>query len=294
MRSRRFAALLLAMLTLALPVAVGAAANAAEETPQPLLVTWYRQMGWGSKMQAGYLDDGGGLWFGELEDASRLSLHTPEDVVAYFRENNLFACIGEVDAVRMAELESMIPSLDEKEVKQVGEANDAGTEYSYAFRNSDGETETILLGTSGDQGMENGSVNAQALYFELRSLFPGVYSYAGWEGMGPEPFQSRPLMEFCGFQALDAEQVSVTVCSSDCEAGSTERKLTREETTELIGRLAKMTVVGKQSALNVTGGVDRCVFSDADGKALGKCAFFAGMLYQSDGMYRIETVHDDE
>ena len=267
---------------------------AAEETPRPLLVTWYRQVGWGAKMQAGCLDERGALWFGELADASKLSLKTPEDVVAYFHENSLFERIGEVDAIRMTELESMITPLNEENVRQVGWANDAGTEYSYAFRNSEKGVETILLGTSGDRGMENGDENARALYFELRSLFPGVASYAGWENMGPEPLEPRSLMEFCAFKPLDAERVSVTVCSSDCEAGSAERKLTREEAAELIERLANTLIVGKQSALSVTGGVDSYVFSDADGNVLGKCAFFDGMLYRADGMYRIETLEKDK
>lgn len=293
MKYKRCAALLLSLLAFMLPAAaLNGTACAAEEAAKPLLVTWYRQQGWGSKMQAGYLDDRGDLWFGALADASGLSFKTPEAVVAYFCENGLFERAGEVDSMRMAELESMITPLDEDAVEQVGCANDAGTEYSYAFQNSEDGTETILLGTSGDRGMANGNENAQALYFELRALFPDVTSYAGWTGMGPEPFEARPLMEFCGFKSLDAERVSATVCSSDCEAGSAERRLTREETAEWIERLTNMVVVGKQSALRVTGGVDRYAFFDAEGNALGQCAFFDGMLYRPEGMYRIESLED--
>lgn len=292
MRNKRFATLLLAVLALMFPIVVSRTVYAAEEMARPLLVTWYLQMGWGSKMQAGCLDDRGALWFGELADASKLSLKTPEDVATYFSENGLFTRIGEVDSVRMTELESMVTALDEEDIREVGWANDAGTEYSYAFQNSEEEVESVLLGTSGDRGLENGNGNAQALYFELRSLFPGVTSYAGRTGMGPEPFEPRPLMEFCGFKPLDAERVSATVCSSDCESGSTEQKLTREETAALIERLANMVIVGKQSALSVTGGVDSYVFSDADGNVLGQCAFFDGMLYQSDGMYWLEMIEE--
>lgn len=286
---RRVIACLLVLLLPVFQAAMGEASFREEEMFQPILLTWYRQMGWGTRMQVGCLDDEGGLWFGELENTSNLSLRTPEDVLKYFQESQLFTYVGEVNADRLMELDSLIQCVDDECIREVGEACDAGTEYSYAICDAENGQEAVLLGTSGDRALENANVNAQALYFALRELFPDVMSYAGWEGMSPAVFEPCPLMEFCKFQPLDTETVSVTASFTDCEAGITSRLLTRGETEELIDRLANMLVVGKKSALSVTGGVTSYVFTGKDGDVLGRCAFFDGMLYQADGIYQVGT-----
>ena len=283
MKKKVFALLLAAVLLC--PVLLPAAACAEKAEPRPILYTYYRQMGWGDRIQIGYVDSEGGLWTLEGHDSVLQWPYGVEDQIRYLTEHE-FEPLEKLDWEALFDLRSLVAAAPVSDEKPHSAACDAGTERSYAVRYSrEGAAEPVLLGMSGDDCFENIDPNAQGLYLALRKLFPNVTSYFGVGTMGPVGFLPVPLTVFCGLG--DLRGASVTATYMDCEAGPKQRELSREDVARILSDTENAEVTGKVSATDTTGGFTVYAFRDRKGESLGSFCIYNGLLYASDGMYSI-------
>ncbi|MBQ7455829.1 MAG: hypothetical protein IJS53_05235 [Clostridia bacterium] len=281
--SRVLAAALCLALTLALCPA-GFAAGA----PRPILYTYYRQAGWGDRVQVACVDEDGGLWLAVGCDSEMRWPWSLEEQLAWMQTAGNLEKVGELTSGALFDLNSLVLSAEDCGEKTVPCACDAGTEYSYIVRydREDGAPERVLLGASGDDLFENFDPNAQALYRWLRETFPQVTSYAGL--MGPVGFTPISLLAFCGKADVDLSGAEVTAFSIDCEAGPIELEITEDEKEAARARVMYGTVTGKANATTVTGGTVVISFREADGRFLCSFEFYRGLLVRQDGMYYVE------
>ena len=103
------------------------------ETPRIILYTAYTQMGWGDRMQAGCVDENGGLWGIEGHDGELNWPYGWEDQIAYL-EQCAKVKIGEMSGEDLFDLKGLIACAEPQDVKVRGWMNDAGTETSRAVR----------------------------------------------------------------------------------------------------------------------------------------------------------------
>ena len=160
----------------------------AEETPRVVLYTYYRQMGWGDRVEIGWVDEAGDVWLLTGHDEEMRWPYAPDAQL-----ERLAACpdanrLGALPVEERNELLSLAAAVQPQEGKPVPAACDAGTEYSYAVQYGEsGEAQSVLLGMSGDDRFENADPAAQRLYACLRLLFPQVTCYTGVMGPSGTP-----------------------------------------------------------------------------------------------------------
>lgn len=273
---------------LILALMIAALAAACAETPPIILFTVYHQVGWGDLLEAGFVDEDGGLWTLSGEAAA---LGWPGDragQLAFLQKSDRLVKAGELDFEALFDLKSLIASVDADEGKPSPAACDAGTEISCAVRYADDAPEIVRLGMSGDDMYENADPDAQALYLWLRKAFPGVHSWFGTEGMGPAGFQPVPLCEFCGLDPAALADAEIRGAYNDCEAGPSALEMDAADAAAVRDRVLNGTITGKASATMTTGGTHTFSFYDAAGNWLGSVEFYRGLLVGRDGMYTIE------
>ncbi|MBO4377839.1 MAG: hypothetical protein J5889_02660 [Clostridia bacterium] len=254
--------------------------------PRIILFTFYRQAGWGDRVQIGCVDENGGIWAGAGFDSTLKWPYKAEEQLAYLQSGKNLEKIGQMDSGKLFDLKGLVESVPDQGQKSYPAANDAGTEKSYAVQyDREGKASIILLGMSGDDCFENSDSGAQALYRLLRGIIPVVTSYGA--PMGPGGFQPVPVSIFCKMENVDFEQVTITAGRSDCEAGYMELTVSDAERESIIHLMTNGFVTGKANASLVTGGTFTFVFSDNAGNYLGSIELYKGLLVRSDGMYSI-------
>ena len=263
------------------------------ETGKPgriILLTDYRQQGWGDQVQIGCMDEDGCLFTLEGSDAQ---LHWPSEENQkriYLEQSEDLCYLGRLDAENRFAIESLISdaaNLAEKAVSSGG--CDMGTESTCAFRYSrEGTPETVPLGISGDDFFENTDPSAQALYRWARRLFPKIQSYAyGMEGIGPQGFVPQPLAAFLNIPLTEVDQARIRCLYMDCEAGPQPVELTVEEETAIRELLKSGMVTGKANSISVTGGTRSYSVSDSEGNLLGWMELYGELLVRGNGMYTL-------
>ena len=255
----------------------------AEKSPRPILYTYYRQMGWGDRIELAYVDSNGDLWVLNGHDSK---LHWPykAEEQLQFLEENKFENIGRLKHDDLFDLESLVYAVEKSDAPSYSAACDAGTERTYAVQyDRDGHAEAILLGMSGDDCFENPDPNAQGLYLAARKLFPNVTCYAGL--MGPVGFIPASIVDFC--KLGDITGATVKAWYIDCESGPSEISLSQKDQSLILSDVQNCVVTGKVSAIDTTGGYRDYSFYRGD-NCLGSISIYNGLLYRSDGMYSIE------
>ena len=258
----------------------------AQKSPRPILYTYYRQMGWGDRIELGYVDTVGDLWALNGHDAK---LHWPYDTEEQiqFLADHEFEHIGRMEYEDLFDLKSLVLAAEKDEGAPYSAACDAGTQYTYAVRyDKDGNAEPVLLGMSGDSCFENTDPNAQGLYLAARRLFPNVTCYAGL--MGPVGFLPVRIIDFCKLGDLTGSTVKAWYI--DCESGPRELALNAKDQSIILDDIQNGIVTGKVSASGITGGYRDFSFWRGD-KCIGRISIYNGLLYCSDGMYAIERQH---
>jgi len=256
------------------------------EPRQIILLTEYRQMGWGERYALGVVDDEGGLWSYACSSWTDLPFEMTE-LILWAENNNEFEYLGTLSSSQLREVKSLVITVRHGEGKPAQAACDAGTQSSYACRrDKDGKIETVLLGMSGDDMYENTDPSAQTLYRILRQCFAAVTAYDGEQGMSPKGFKAVSLEEFCGYDGLDLTALTLTAYRHDCEEGNipTEPVLTG-------GDIASMIVTGKKNSLSVTGNTTVYAFTDDDGDTVAAFEFYGDLLVMNDGMYTVSNLN---
>jgi len=273
---------LIAILSLLFP----ASQAYAKGDPEPILYTYYRQMGWGDRVEIGYVDSSGDCWMLTGSD-SELSWPYKTDEQIQFLRTHSFEKTGSLKSGELFDLKSLVSTVKPSDDPSHPAANDAGTERTYAVRyNKDGTPEPVLLGMSGDDVFENTDPAAQGLYLAVRNLFPSVTAYGG--DMGPAGFPPVRITEFCGLDNLNG--ASVRAVLNDCESGPEEIELSRDEQQDILKLIKNGFVTGKVNAVGTTGGFRTYFFYRGD-KSLGSIDIYGDLLYWTDGMYSIaETI----
>ena len=265
-------------------------ASAKSDPPRIILYTYYRQMGWGDRVQIGSVDENGTVRFLSGNDGDLKWPYKPEEQLEYISQFEKFETTGEIDHNSFFATESLIYDVEDQGSASTPAANDAGTERSYAIRYSkEGEPAFVLLGMSGDDFFENTDPNAQALYLRLRQLFPKVTSYAyDTIGMGPKGFTPVPLADFIEINPYALTNAKVEKINNDCEEGPIPVEMTDEDIADLISLIQNGTVTGKADCIFSTGGWYSYYISDANGNWLGHIDLEDGLLLRNDGHYFIE------
>ena len=253
---------------------------------QIILYTYYRQMGWGDRVQIGCVDANGCLWLLTGYDSKLQWPYQTEKQLEYLQASHDMELVGRLDSEELFDLKSLVISTEDQGHASHPVANDAGSERSYAVQyGSEDQAHSILLGMSGDDCFENFDPDAQALYHYLRLLFPQVTCYGG--GMGPKGFQPVPIRAFCGMEGLDLDSLAVSAAYMDCEAGPRKLNVSEEERLYLLNLIRYGKVTGKANATMTTGGTTCYDLSDPSGRFLASLELYQGLLVRSDGMYTI-------
>lgn len=265
----------------------GSGKCAAESDPSRIILyTYYRQMGWGDRVQIGSLDEEGVVRTLTGFDSDLKWTYKPEEQLEYLSQTEKFTAEGTLSYSDLFALKSLIYSVEDQGSRSVPAANDAGTEKSYAVRyNTDGTAECILLGMSGDDYFENFDPNAQSLYLQLRLLFPNVTCYAYQTGMGPQGFAPVPFSEFTRMDADAVKTADIKAYLSDCEEGAIPLEITEQEKAELRSLVCNGMVTGKADCVVSTGGFNSYSFFDPEGNLLGIISIEDDLLVFGDGHY---------
>ncbi|MBQ9325744.1 MAG: hypothetical protein IJ246_08225 [Clostridia bacterium] len=254
-----------------------------------MLYTYYRQSGWGDRVQIGVLDEQGRVWTLSGSDSV---LHWPYDTQAQiaFLENCedfvLREKLGRKSEYSINALSSLVSGVQAEEAKIQSGANDAGVEATWLLRKRrDGDSESVLLGMSGDQVYENTGPDAQALYLAMRTLFPEVVSYAyGSSIMGPQGFIPIPVRDFCRISSQDYARIQ---CIYDSESGYHEREMTEYEKAWIADVLDRGLVTGKANNISVAGSETSYCFFGRNDQPVGRLDFYGQLLTMGDSMYTI-------
>ena len=250
-----------------------------------MLMSVYRQQGWGDRLQIGVIDADGGVWYAEFDEGLSDFPSDGEGRVEYVKSHAILGRYAELDSYDTERIKSILWSIEPEEVNIQPAACDAGTQTSYAVSyGGDGARPVITLGVSRDDLYENTDTNAQELYLILRQTFPQLISYYGTEGMSPTGFKPVPITEFLNIDDIDASSLSMKTYLTDCEEGlfDAENDTTPEE-------ILSLYVVGKENCMTVTGGTYDLVFSDTDGEYVFSISLYHGLLVTNDGMYRLDA-----
>ena len=282
---KTFAILLVTILAL---LAAGALA-AGDDSPRMILVTCYRQVGWGDSIFVGCVDEEGNVWTLQGSGAELAFPGSPEEQLAYLAQSKDLVNTG----VRFAgddlfDMKGLIACTEDQGSETEDAADDAGVEESYAVTWDDDRPQVVLLGVSGDERFENTDPNAQALYLLLRKIFPEVpcYAYSNLN-MGPKGFRPVPVIEFLKMQESDLADAVVTCYVMDCEAGMIESEVSEEDQEWILDLVKNGKVTGKANATMVTGGTWVYIINDAEGNDIGSVELYRGMLVGNDGMYTV-------
>ncbi len=279
---------LLAVMLLLLSVHWGGRAEPedAAASRQIILYTYYRQMGWGDRVQIGCVDADGCLWLTTGHDSTLKWPYKTEEQLEYLQSSSEMELIGQLKGKELFDLKSLIFSTEDQGHASYPAANDAGTECSYAvLYDRENNAQCILLGMSGDDCFENFDPDAQALYRYLRQIFPQVTCYGG--NIGPVGFQPVPIRVFCGLEGLDLDSLVISGFFVDCEAGPCKLNISEEDRLYLLRLIQYGKVTGKANATMVTGGTTCYDVSDPSGGFLASLELYQGLLVRSDGMYFI-------
>lgn len=275
-------------LAAALLAGCAALAAAEDESPRIILFTCYTNLlPDGLELQAGCVDEDGGLWTLEVPDADLTGCGSVGEYLNIMMRTGRMQSAGQV-GMDMFELKSLVYSVEDRGSELEAVAEGGGGECSYSVEYStDGSAREVLLGASGDSRFENTDPNAQALYLFLRNTFPGVKN-AAYRDAGPRGFQPVSLVEFCKWQDIDFSKVTVTGYLEDCEEGPIPAKMTEEEQAEIIRLVTTRQVVGKANATMLTGGPTTYVFRGTEDNWLGSLTLYEGLLVTGDGMYYLK------
>ena len=264
----------------------GAEAASADAAPRIILYTCYGLIGEGDEIQIGSIDERGVI---RTYSGSYSGSHWPYEAkerLKYLSDAENFSTAGELNHDERFAIQSLIYSVENRGDRSVSQAEDAGTEESYAIRYSaDGEAEVILLGKSGESCFENTDPNAQALYLILRQQFPEITNYYNEPFMGPKGFEPIPLAEFTGLDIDAVISAEIRGTYIDCEEGPIPLEMTADEKADLLSLIRSGKVTGKADCLESTGDIYAYDFHDPDGKALGTLMFENGLLVTNDGRY---------
>jgi len=284
---KRFICLITMILLLAGICHTGLAEAPAAVIPgQIILYSYYRQMGWGDRVQIGCMDANGCLWLLTGHDSALQWPYQTEEQLEYLQASHGMELVGRLNSEELFDLKSLVISAEDQGHASHPVANDAGTERSYAVQyGPEDHAHGILLGMSGDDCFENSDPNAQALYQSLRRLFPQVTCYGG--NMGPRGFQPVSIRAFCGMEGLDLDSLAVSAAYMDCEAGPRTLKVSEEDRLYLLRLIRYGKVTGKANATMTTGGTTCYDLSDQAGNFLSSLELYQGLLVRSDGMYTI-------
>lgn len=256
---------------------------AVEEIPGLILVTVYQQVGWGDKLEIGAVDEKGGLWTWQNETGAMECPSDPTEAESYIRSLDL-SSKGQLETKELNRLKGLVLCVTACGGSSEPAANDAGTQISWAGRNGKNQAkETVILGMSGDDLLENTDPAAQELYAVLRTLFPEVTDYSNDHMISPKGFQPVPLAEFCGYQNTHFNEIQLSAWDRDCEEG--QKEITPAMTVE---ELLSLTVTGKENCESVTGGTVTYLLSDKNNQVLASFEFYGDLLVMKDGMYRVE------
>ncbi len=263
-------------------------AAAREGSPRIILYTYYRQMGWGDRVQIGWVDEDGAVRLITGHDSELRWPYKPEEQIEYLSRAEGFTEKSRLKHGETFSIVSLIYSAEDQGSRSIPAANDAGTEKSYAVDYTrEGGPAYILLGMSGDDMFENTDPDAQALYLRLRQLFPEVTSYAG-DMMGPRGFVPVPFSEFTGLTADMVRDAEIKGYLSDCEEGPIPLELTDADKAKLTELLRDGVVTGKADCVESTGGFYVINFLEPNGGWMAGLMFEDGMLKAPDGRYYIE------
>ncbi len=254
----------------------------AKGSPEPILYTYYRQMGWGDRIEVGFLDSNGDCWVLSGSDSELKWPYKAEEQIQYLKDHK-FDQAGTLSHDDLFSIKSLISAVTPSDELSHPVADDAGTERTYAVRyGKDGSAAPIQLGMSGDSVFENTDYNAQGLYLAARNLFPGVTAYGG--DMGPAGFMPVRISEFCSLG--DLKGASVKAIFNDCESGPQNINLSQKEQKNILELAANGFVTGKVNAIGTTGGFRTYSFYRGSDR-IGSIDICGGLLYRSDGMYSI-------
>jgi len=262
-------------------------AGAASAESRVILYTYYRQVGWGDRVQIGWVEEDGDTYLVTGFDSD---LHWPyktEEQLNWLQDRADRAWQGKSSVEKLFNLKSLILSIEDQGSQSHPAACDAGTEKSFAVQyDLEDAAQCVLLGMSGDDCFENFDPDAQALYRYLRLLFPEVTCYAG--SMDPAGFMPVPIRQFCNIREFDANLATISACYIDCEEGPKQLTVSEEERQSILRIILNGKVIGKDNATVVTGGTTSCWITDPEGNELGSIELYKGLLVRDDGMYRIE------
>ena len=282
-----FYALVLILMTCLLLTGTGAV-SAEPDAPRIILYTYYRQMGWGDRVQIGWVDEDGGFRLLTGHDSRLEWPYKPAEQLEYLSQAEKFDAEDTLRHDDIFSIQSLVCNVEDRGSRSIPAANDAGTEKSYAVRYSkDGEPEFILLGMSGDDFFENLDPNAQALYLLLRRLFPAVTSYA-YGPIGPQGFAPVPFAAFTGLDPDALMNADVKAVLMDCEAGPIPLEITAESKAALLSLIRNGRVTGRADCVVSTGGMTEYSFFDEDDNWIGSVEFEDGLLVWDAGHYYVE------
>ncbi len=263
-------------------------AGAAKDPARIILFTYYRQMGWGDRVQIGWVDDEGAVRLITGNDSRLQWPYKPEEQLEYLSRAEGFTEKEPLKHDEIFSIESLVYSAGDQGSQSIPAANDAGTEKSYAVKyDRDGNPSFILLGMSGDDMFENTDEDAQALYLRLRRFFPEVTSYA-YGPMGPQGFTPGPLSEFTVLTEEVIAGAEIHGYLSDCEAGPIPMELSEEDRAKLIRLLRDAKVTGKADCVESTGGFYVYNFLRPEGGWIGGLMLEDGLLKGPEGRYFFE------
>ena len=259
-------------------------AEARSDNPRIILFTYYRQMGWGDRVQIGFMDEDGNLRTISGYDSALNWPYKPEEQLQYLSSGQMkITEEKKLDHDDTFSIKSLVYDVEDQGSKSIPAANDAGTEKSYAVRySSEGEPEFILLGMSGDDCFENSDPDAQALYLILRRLFPIVTSYA-YGPIGPHGFIPVPFAEFIGLDTDSLVNAEIEAFYNDCEEGNIPMELTEKDKGNLLSLIQNGKVTGKADNIISTGGYNVFSFYDPEGNFIESISFYEGNLATNDG-----------
>ncbi len=254
---------------------------ATAEAREIILVTEYRQMGWGMGYSIGAVDSNGDLWTASLDDWSDVPTE-PEELLAWAESTELLNIAGHLAGEELMNLKSLTATVSTQEVRTETFVCDAGVHTAYACRHEfGGQVEVITLGKSGDDLFENTDPSAQSLYRYLNELFLDVESYDG-ELFAPAGFRPIGIAEFCGFEKAELSSLKVHAYMNDCETGLAEMEVDRTAT-----ELLSLQITGKANSLSVTGNTTCYHLTEPDGTVIAVFEFCGDLLVRPDGMYTI-------
>lgn len=271
---------LLLLVILVFPVSLAYA----KDDPKPILYTYYRQMGWGDRIEIGYVDSNGDCWFLKGSDSDLEWPYGTDEQIQYLSEH-CFEKVGTMKSGDLFSLKSLVYAVEPSNESSQPVACDAGTERTYAVRyGKDGVPDPVLLGMSGDDMFENKDLNAQGLYLAARRQFPNVTAYG--DNMGPAGFTPVSITEFCSIGSLAGATVKAVF--NDCEAGPSNIVLSLEEQEDILRFVSEGVVTGKVNAVSTTGGFRTFSFYRSS-ECLVSIDICDGLLYRNDGMYSIAS-----